>query len=1049
MQKSIAVLMTSLLLLAGCLGTVEDVVSEIVPGCDDESALNYDAAADNDEACMTEQMLTEAINGFLSLMENGPDIGETAGMSQYFEGEMEGTPFEATMTIIVTADSIYQSQVMDAGMINYDIAIWAVEGADGGSTHYGDVMGEQFFMHSEMSMAETLSEMLTDDGEEMDDEESEGDDEIDPSMFDWTSGNFAYDAVVEDSGLVYFQFSADLSLVDMPSEVYTNTVTLNSDLSFRSWSVSVDDNMTKVTILTDSEISDIMGQDMSSFSDQMPLPFTLEEAWGEDFSDYWAEDTTTSGSSASGRNSSEGYYFSMYVCNEFVNGDIMTNTSDVGEFNNLWNGLDLDDSMCGSDIIENHTFTNTTVNFPEHFVFYDSEEDMLVGAFHDGMEVTAYFNNWSEIAADPLGDYCDGIYDSTNDTCYWGVAQIVNADDTAIEMYDYEDGDYFTMYYQFNESSDSGIMMWPEYYFMCADESDYIYADWVDDGSEDCMDGSDESGEVGPEPEGYFFEIYECQEFVDGAMMTNTSDDMEFWNIWQDTFDWGYCGLEGPEEYNFTNTSVTIPENFVIYESEDNMTMSIMHDGMYVTFTWHNWSEETGDMYGDYCDGDYDSDNDSCMFYLAEILYGDENAVMMYDLEDGEEFLMLYQYDSTTNSGLMMFPELYYMCADESDYIEADSVNDGYEDCIDGSDEYDYSEPGVTIDLYELYDNQTWDVEGIEFWLYDHEEIVDYMSIYFDGVHITNMSPYDMYWDDMEQAYQYEWSSDDLSEYWGLEAGYCYDIEIVAYDYVGYLGAYSMTYCPSSDINVETDLSTAGYYDGDWNYYLEGLELTVYGDISEIGMMMMHINYDNDTLINLNASDLVYNSDYDGYVMSWNLEEMYYAFDLVDGECYDFYIDVYDQNEDYLTGSYEWVCMPSDGEGGDSGVSYFHVTSGVDIGAGFAGAISDWEIHTLSCVYDEEAQEDVCEYVDGESLATAAEAGSDGSNGFYFIDMDESGTLTIGDIVGISDDHEYDEVGLYDSSLEMYADENPAMPGFTAVLGVLCLLGAALVRKNE
>ena len=178
MQKSIAVLMTSLLLLAGCLGTVEDVVSEIVPGCDDESALNYDAAADNDEACMTEQMLTEAINGFLSLMENGPDIGETAGMSQYFEGEMEDTPFEATMTIIVTADSIYQSQVMDAGMINYDIAIWAVEGADGGSTHYGDVMGEQFFMHSEMSMAETLSEMLTDDGEEMDDEESEGDDEI-------------------------------------------------------------------------------------------------------------------------------------------------------------------------------------------------------------------------------------------------------------------------------------------------------------------------------------------------------------------------------------------------------------------------------------------------------------------------------------------------------------------------------------------------------------------------------------------------------------------------------------------------------------------------------------------------------------------------------------------------------------------------------------------------------------------------------------------------------------------------------------------------------
>ena len=413
MQKSIAVLMTSLLLLAGCLGTVEDVVSEIVPGCDDETALNYDASADNDEACMTEQVLTEAIDGFLSLMDEGPSIGETAGMSQYFEGEMEDTPFEATMTIIVTADSIYQSQVMDAGMINYDIAIWAVEGSDGGTTHYGDVMGEQFFMHSEMSMAETLSEMMSDDTEGMDGEESEEGDEldVDPSMFDWTSGNFAYDAIVEDSGMVYYQFSADLSLVGMPTEVYTNTVTLNSDFSFRSWSVSIDDNMTKITVLTNSEISDIMGQDMSSFSDQMPLPFTLEEAWGEDFSNYWDEDSTTSGSSASGRNATEGYYFSMYVCNEFVNGDIMTNTSDVDEFNSLWNGLYLDDSMCGSDIIENHTFSNTTVTFPEHFVFYDSEEDMLVGAVHDGMFVTAYFNNWSEMTEDYTGEYCEGAYE--------------------------------------------------------------------------------------------------------------------------------------------------------------------------------------------------------------------------------------------------------------------------------------------------------------------------------------------------------------------------------------------------------------------------------------------------------------------------------------------------------------------------------------------------------------------------------------------------------------------------------------------------------------
>jgi len=533
--------------------------------------------------------------------------------------------------------------------------------------------------------------------------------------------------------------------------------------------------------------------------------------------------------------------------------------------------------------------------------------------------------------------------------------------------------------------------------------------------------------------------------------MANTSDVMEFWNMWQDSFDDSYCGTEGPEDYNFTETNVTVPENFVLYDADENMTMSIMHDGMYVTMTWHNWSEETGDMYGDYCDGDYDVDNDSCTFYLAEIIEGDDSAISMYDLETGEEFLMLYQYNSSTHSGLMMFPEEYYMCADESDYVEVDSVNDGFEDCYDGSDEYDYSEPEVIIDLYELYDNQTWAVEGLEFWLYDYEGIVDYLSIYFDGSHITNMSPYDMNWDAMEEAYQFEWSADDLSEYWGLEAGDCYEIYIVGYDYdENYLAEASTYYCPSSEISVETDLSTTGYYDTDWNYFVEGLELYVYGDISEIGGMEMYLANQEDSGIELQVSDLVYESDDDAYVMEWNLEELYSSFVLVDGECYDFYVDLYDQNGDYLTGSYEYVCMPSDdeGEGGEgASVTYFFVGNGYE-GAPYEGDISDWEVHLMSCEYNEDGEED-CTYLDGNSLSDAQQAGSDGLNGFFFLDMDNSGTLSAGDAVGISDDHEYDEVKLYDTTVEMYAEENPAMPGFTAIFGIVCLLGAALLRRNE
>ncbi|MEL0100673.1 MAG: hypothetical protein VW862_03100, partial [Euryarchaeota archaeon] len=416
MQKSVAILMTFLLMLAGCLDTVEDVVSEIVPGCDDDTALNYDETADNSQACVTEQILIDAVDGFILLVEDGPSLGDTAGMIQSYSGDMEGTQADIEMTMIVTGESTYMAQNLDAGMMQYSSEMWTVGNADGTTTHYGDVLGEKFHMVSEMSIDETLYAIMSGDedeiDEEMGDEEDSEMDEVSPEMFDWTSGNFAFEEGISEDGNLYLQFSADLKVTAMPEMMFANTVMLNSDLTFRSWSVDVEDNITSITILSMAEIDDIMSMNADEFVDQMPLPFTLEEAWGEDLSEFWGDETDTSGSSATGRNATEGYYFSMYVCNDFVNGDIMTNTSDADEFYSLWTGSGLDDGMCGSDLIENHTFTNTTVTFPEHFVFYDAEEEMIMGAVHDGMTVTAYMNGWSEMTGDLTGEYCEGDYDS-------------------------------------------------------------------------------------------------------------------------------------------------------------------------------------------------------------------------------------------------------------------------------------------------------------------------------------------------------------------------------------------------------------------------------------------------------------------------------------------------------------------------------------------------------------------------------------------------------------------------------------------------------------
>jgi len=81
-------------------------------------------------------------------------------------------------------------------------------------------------------------------------------------------------------------------------------------------------------------------------------------------------------------------------------------------------------------------------------------------------------------------------------------------------------------------------------------------------------------------------------------------------------------------------------------------------------------------------------------------------------------------------------------------------------------------------------------------------------------------------------------------------------------------------------------------------------------------------------------------------------------------------------------------------------------------------------------------------------MTDAMEAGSS----IMFHDTDSSGTISDGDMIHISEtvDVDFEEVRLYSSSADAYSDENPVfeMPGFTGVVGVLALLGAALLRRK-
>ena len=91
------------------------------------------------------------------------------------------------------------------------------------------------------------------------------------------------------------------------------------------------------------------------------------------------------------------------------------------------------------------------------------------------------------------------------------------------------------------------------------------------------------------------------------------------------------------------------------------------------------------------------------------------------------------------------------------------------------------------------------------------------------------------------------------------------------------------------------------------------------------------------------------------------------------------------------------------------------------------------------------------DHSDNVKTISITEAMASGSP-IMFHDADSSGTISDGDMIHISEsiDVDYEEVRLYSSSADAYSDENPvfAMPGFTGVVGVLALLGAALLRRK-
>ena len=155
-----------------------------------------------------------------------------------------------------------------------------------------------------------------------------------------------------------------------------------------------------------------------------------------------------------------------------------------------------------------------------------------------------------------------------------------------------------------------------------------------------------------------------------------------------------------------------------------------------------------------------------------------------------------------------------------------------------------------------------------------------------------------------------------------------------------------------------------------------------------------------------------------------------------------------DNQADCEDAGYMWTEDQSDDHDGDDEI-VMYITSEMDFY--FEGDMSDYKIELASCDYDYDMET-------GEETSTCTTVMSIGlgdakrDSDIMFHDADSSGTISVGDMIHIGEtDVEWDKVRLYSISADAYSDENPMhnAPGFTGLVGMLALLGAAFIRRNE
>ena len=175
---------------------------------------------------------------------------------------------------------------------------------------------------------------------------------------------------------------------------------------------------------------------------------------------------------------------------------------------------------------------------------------------------------------------------------------------------------------------------------------DYELSDCIEleDGTWDCLiEGDDEEGGA----------YYHCVPFVE-------SNSAGFSIYDNSSLDESMCGMDATnQEHEFDNSTFTMPQHLT-YEScweEENQTVCEQGDITFDNETSELWETTYEENYTE-CDGAYDNSTNMCTEWAGNVTNADGTAFIIED-EDGPT-LVFYQYDESTQSGMVIFIETDY-----------------------------------------------------------------------------------------------------------------------------------------------------------------------------------------------------------------------------------------------------------------------------------------------------------------------------------------------------------------------------------------------------